>query len=327
MSGPKSANYYIAQDAVREQSKRDAQVQQQLQALRENHEKYLLEIKREEDLHNAQIKERILERQKKAQEREREMRAAFVEGEIEKISVSFEDDELQEADSESESKFLEIRELREKVMQDISAKIEENGGMSESVASLVHSLNQSFSLEEIGEIALKIRSKMLREAKARKEEQKQEITQRVDDVEVANILAESLKEMDYEVGTISDTLFVEGGVTHFRDATWEDNYYVEMAVEPKSKKMDFHMVYTGNTMHTSMEDKKTEDDWCGDFIDLQHILASKGISIEVTNHLGAGEVPVHVVDKDHVKMSVVKESKEEEQRKIKKQKAKRIKGE
>lgn len=327
MSGPKSANYYIAQDAMIEERKRDAQVQQQLQTLKENEQQYILELQKEEDLYNAQKEKRIAQRQKKADERKREMRSSLLEGEIEKISVDFIEDDLQEIELDNENKFQEIREFREKIMEDISAKIKENGAMSESVASLVSSLNQSFSLEEIGEIALQIRSKMLSEAKARKEHQEQKNMQRVDDVEVANILAESLKEMDYEVGTISETLFVEGGVTHFRDTTWEDNYYVEMKVEPKSKKMDFHMVYTGDTMHTSMEDKTTEDDWCGDFIHLQHTLGSKGISIEVTNHLGAGEVPVHVVDKDHVKMRTAKKSEDEEERKIKKQKAKRIEDE
>ncbi|QSZ42190.1 hypothetical protein GJV85_08715 [Sulfurimonas aquatica] len=326
MSGPKSANYYIAVEALVEDRKRDKQVEEQIETLKGNEQQYLLELKKQEDLYLEQRAKKLKEREQKATDRKTKMEQGFVKGEIEKIPEEYLEEDKSESDLAISDNFQELREYREKLLSDITQHINEHGTISESMESLLNEFNQAFSLDSMEEIATQVHSRIAQEAKEIKEQIKQEEIQRkkVDEAKVASIITESLKEMDYEVGTISETLFVEGGVTHFRDSTWADNYYVEMRIEPKDESMNFHMVYTGDTMHSRSDDQKTEDDWCGDFTHLQHSLGSKGISIEVTNHLRAGEIPVHTVTKDRVIIERTQKSDAETTIERKKRKEKRI---
>ena len=52
------------------------------------------------------------------------------------------------------------------------------------------------------------------------------------DKATATIVAQSLKDLGYEVEDIPDTLFVEGGVVHFRRKGWGD-YMIRMRVDAK----------------------------------------------------------------------------------------------
>jgi hypothetical protein len=112
----------------------------------------------------------------------------------------------------------------------------------------------------------------------------------------ATVLEASLKDLGYAVEEIGETLFVEGGVAHFQRPEWGD-YFIRLRIDPKRKAMNFNVVRAG----TAGEDRKREDmlaeeRWCGEFPKLFETLKARGIPIEVTRLLQAGEAPVQVVD-------------------------------
>lgn len=112
----------------------------------------------------------------------------------------------------------------------------------------------------------------------------------------ALVLEQSLKDLGYAVEEIEETLFVEGGVAHFQRPEWGD-YFVRLRIDPKRSSMNFNVVRAG----TSGEDRKHEDmlaeeRWCSAFPKLFETLKARGIPINVTRLLQAGEAPVQVVD-------------------------------
>ncbi len=114
----------------------------------------------------------------------------------------------------------------------------------------------------------------------------------------AIVLEQSLKDLGYAVEEIEETLFVEGGVAHFQQPGWGD-YFIRLRVDPRRKSMNLNVVRAG----TPGEDRKREDmlaeeRWCAEFPKLFDTLKARGIPIEVTRLLQAGEVPVQVVDAD-----------------------------
>lgn len=114
----------------------------------------------------------------------------------------------------------------------------------------------------------------------------------------ARILEHSLHELGYQVEAIRDTLFVEGGVVHFRRAGWGD-YQVRLRLNAASKTVNFNVVRavdTGNNERSAL-DHIAEDRWCAEFPALLNALAARGVQLTVSRRLEAGELPVQLVER------------------------------
>lgn len=112
----------------------------------------------------------------------------------------------------------------------------------------------------------------------------------------ARVLEQSLRDLGYEVEGIGETLFVEGGVAHFQKAGWHD-YFVRLRVDAGRGTLNFNVVRAGQAGDDRrQEDMLAEERWCAEFPRLKETLALRGIAIDVTRMLAAGEVPVQVVD-------------------------------
>ena len=112
------------------------------------------------------------------------------------------------------------------------------------------------------------------------------------------VLQESLRDLGYEVEDIGATLFVDGGAVHFRRKGWE-NYFVRLRVDPRERTANFNVVRAKGDEETAERrrlDALAEDRWCAEFPRLMQTLAARGLELDVTRRLDAGEVPVQVVD-------------------------------
>lgn len=115
---------------------------------------------------------------------------------------------------------------------------------------------------------------------------------------ISLVLEQSLRDLGYEVGDISQTLFVSGGVVHFQKQAWQ-NYHVRMRVNTTDKTINFNVVRaqgTGDATQDKRLDHLAEDRWCAEFPALLKTLEARGVKLDVTRLLQAGEVPVQVVD-------------------------------
>jgi hypothetical protein len=115
----------------------------------------------------------------------------------------------------------------------------------------------------------------------------------------ALILQQSLRDLGYQVDDVSSTLFVEGGVVHFRRQGW-DNYMVRMRLDPKTSTTNFNVIRAVETASNerSALDHLAEDRWCAEFPALLQALDVRGVHLNVTRRLEAGELPVQLVQKD-----------------------------
>ena len=114
----------------------------------------------------------------------------------------------------------------------------------------------------------------------------------------AYVLQESLRDLGYEVEDIAATLFVDGGAVHFRRPGW-DNYFVRLRLAPHERTANFNVVRARGDEETAerrRQDALAEDRWCTEFPKLMQTLAARGLELDVTRRLEAGEVPVQVVD-------------------------------
>jgi hypothetical protein len=112
------------------------------------------------------------------------------------------------------------------------------------------------------------------------------------------VLEESLRDLGYEVEGIEATLFVQGGAVHFRRPGW-DNYFVRMRVDADEHTVNFNVVRARGDEETAERrrlDALAEDRWCAEFPKLLQTLAARGLRLDVTRRLGAGDVPVQVVE-------------------------------
>lgn len=117
----------------------------------------------------------------------------------------------------------------------------------------------------------------------------------------AIVLEQSLKDLGYEVETIGETLFVDGGVVHFSRPGWGD-YQVRLRVAAGGHGANFNVVRAvdaGNN-ERSVLDHLAEDRWCAEFPALLRTLAERGMQMNVTRRLAAGELPVQLVARDRL---------------------------
>ncbi|MDD2774653.1 MAG: hypothetical protein PHU06_01725 [Gallionella sp.] len=120
--------------------------------------------------------------------------------------------------------------------------------------------------------------------------------QREEQTATAVVLEQSLRDLGYEVEDIAQTLFVSGGIVHFQKQSWE-NYHVRMRVNPKDQTVNFNVVRPKEEAAADKrQDYLAEDRWCSEFPALLKTLAARGVNLNVTRLLQAGEVPVQVVD-------------------------------
>lgn len=115
----------------------------------------------------------------------------------------------------------------------------------------------------------------------------------------ALVLEQSLKDLGYQVEDVASTLFVEGGVVHFRKPGW-DNYLVRMRVDPKNSTTNFNVIkaVASESNERSVLDHLAEDRWCAEFPTLLKTLEARGLQLNVTRRLEAGELPVQMVLQD-----------------------------
>ena len=119
----------------------------------------------------------------------------------------------------------------------------------------------------------------------------------------ALVVEQSLQDLGYQVEEIQDTLFVEGGVAHFRKSHWGD-YMVRMRVAQGGGSINFNVVRAVDADQVegeaSVQDHLAEDRWCAEFPALLKTLAARGMHLEVTRRLEAGELPVQRVARDRL---------------------------
>jgi len=122
--------------------------------------------------------------------------------------------------------------------------------------------------------------------------------ERLEQEAAALVLEASLRDLGYEVDGIEATLFATGGTVHFRRPGW-DNYFVRLRVDADERNVNFNVVRaSGDEPSTERQrlDALAEDRWCAEFPRLLDTLAARGLRLDVTRRLEAGELPVQVVD-------------------------------
>lgn len=115
---------------------------------------------------------------------------------------------------------------------------------------------------------------------------------------VSGIVHDALEDLGYEVEPVESTLFVKGGVVHFRKAGWDDGYFVRMRVDGNTEKMNFNMVRVtqdSDAQDDLSKDITMENAWCADFQRVNDTFKSLGVSTKVERHLAPGELPVQKV--------------------------------
>ncbi|MFV0371306.1 MAG: hypothetical protein ACK5JI_06655 [Azonexus sp.] len=117
----------------------------------------------------------------------------------------------------------------------------------------------------------------------------------------ALVLEHTLRELGYQVEPIAETLFVEGGVVHFRRAGWGD-YQVRLRLDAAGKSVNFNIVRAvdAGDNERSVLDHVAEDRWCAEFPALLRALGERGLRLEVTRRLEAGELPVQLVERSRL---------------------------
>ena len=112
----------------------------------------------------------------------------------------------------------------------------------------------------------------------------------------ALIIEQSLKDLGYQVEEIRETLFVEGGVVHFRRSDW-GAYMVRLRIDTKQGTANFNVIraVAEGENERSVADHIAEDRWCSEFPALLKALEARGLSLQVTRRLEAGELPVQLV--------------------------------
>jgi hypothetical protein len=156
--------------------------------------------------------------------------------------------------------------------------------LPEELEALVNEFMRTLSAERAEALATELRLRVARHNESSRADA------------AALVLEQSLRDLGYEVDGIGETLFVEGGIAHFQKPGWRD-YHVRLRVDAQRRAINFNVVRAGAPGEDRKhEDMLAEERWCAEFPRLQATLAAHGLRIDVTRQLGAGEVPVQVVD-------------------------------
>jgi hypothetical protein len=175
------------------------------------------------------------------------------------------------------------------VSQRLLARWPEGEPIPQAIQDLAHDLDTTLSAERTHLLAMELRAQIQAHGAALQQKQVQKAT--------ATVMEQSLKDLGYQVEPISHTLFVEGGVVHFRRAGWGP-YMLRMRVDAKAQTVNFNVIRAikEGQNERSVLDHLAEDRWCAEFPALLNALAAQGVHLKVTRRLEAGELPVQQVD-------------------------------
>ncbi len=162
------------------------------------------------------------------------------------------------------------------------------GPVPELIEKLALELEQTLPGERADLLATELRAQVQAYLEQQQKQQVQEAT--------ALVVGHTLQELGYQVEGIKETLFVEGGVVHFRRSGWGD-YMVRLRVDAKAGAVNFNVVraVAEGDNERSVLDHLAEDRWCAEFPSLLRALEVRGVHLDVTRHLAAGELPVQLV--------------------------------
>ncbi len=177
--------------------------------------------------------------------------------------------------------------------QRLLARIAHLGPPPEEIATLAKELEQTLPGERAALLAMELRHRVQAHLESVQNRLVQEAT--------ATIVRQSLKDLGYQVEDVADTMFVEGGALHFRRPGWGD-YMVRMRIDPKMGTANFNVVRAidEGANETSVLDHIAEDRWCAEFPALLSALAARGVRLDVTRRLDAGELPVQQVQRENL---------------------------
>jgi hypothetical protein len=162
-------------------------------------------------------------------------------------------------------------------------------GVPESIQTLAQELERCLPGARAELLTMELRARVQAHLEALQQQQLSEAT--------GTIVEQSLKDLGYQVEEIGSTLFVEGGVVHFRRQGWGD-YCVRMRVDAHAGAANFNVVRAVHAAQNerSVLDHLAEDRWCSEFPALLKALEARGVHLRVTRRLEAGELPVQLVD-------------------------------
>lgn len=177
--------------------------------------------------------------------------------------------------------------------QRLLARIAHLGTPPEHLQQQALELAQTLPGERFELLASELRAHIQAHIEALQRQQVQEATQLV--------VEQSLQDLGYQVEEVANTLFVQGGVLHFRKPGW-GNYMVRMRVDAKATLAKFSVSFNvvravaQGANERSVLDHLAEDRWCAEFPALLQAWEARGLHLNVTRRLQAGEVPVQLVD-------------------------------
>ncbi len=174
--------------------------------------------------------------------------------------------------------------------QRLLARIEHLGELPQDLAALAKELDQMLPGERQSLLATELRARVQAHATAIQQKQVQ--------LASAIVLDQSLKDLGYQVEEVSNTLFVDGGVIHFRRQDWGD-YMVRMRVDANASTANFNVIraVAAGENERSVLDHLAEDRWCAEFPALLKAMGDRGLHLTVTRRLEAGELPVQLVER------------------------------
>jgi hypothetical protein len=163
------------------------------------------------------------------------------------------------------------------------------GPLPEDIDGVARELDASPPGERAELLMVELRRRIQLHAEAAQKKVVQEAT--------ALVVRQSLKDLGYQVEDIAETLFVEGGTVHFRRGGW-GNYMVRMRVDANASTVNFNVIRAvkEGDNERSVLDHLAEDRWCAEFPALLKALEARGVKLDVTRRLEAGELPVQLVN-------------------------------
>ncbi len=176
----------------------------------------------------------------------------------------------------------------QRTAQRLLARIQTLGSVPLEIAKLGMTLSATPPGERADLLAMELRQQIQNHITA--------VGQRMAQEAAAVIVEKALQDLGYQVEEIGATLFVEGGVVHFKRQSWGD-YMVRMRVNAKTSEANFNVIraVAEQNNEVSLLDHLAEDRWCSEFPALMQTLAARGVHLKVTRRLEAGELPVQQV--------------------------------
>jgi hypothetical protein len=174
--------------------------------------------------------------------------------------------------------------------QRLLARIAHLGALPQDLELLARELDATLPGERAELLATELRRRIQDQLESAQQRQVQEAT--------ALIVEHSLKELGYQVEEVAETLFVTGGMVHFRRPGW-GNYLVRLRVDAKATSVNFNVIRAidAGDNERSVLDHIAEDRWCAEFPALLKALEVQGVRLDETRRLEAGELPVQLVER------------------------------